>query len=454
MTHPHHAPASAQAKAAPSPFVEVTVVFRDLLQKPIEGLSVVVEAGSDAPRAPQWKLGKDSDDPPAANPASAQGAASTSAPDASAPMVNNHAEVVTDADGYAVTIRNAARNQPLAVWVKNRRGKYVWKANLTPKKDISAFTITSPEYHLEATTMLTPKEAFEQELDLPVVKEGEVMTIERLVKDFGPYIGWSQKITEQGEVRKDFPTRGKEVAEDETTHEKKTKITIEHQYKVVDTGKPRTIVLNVLGSRLNYPKAETLTDAQIESIASELKCEPAAVSAIVRQEASGVAYLGNGLPKIRYERHFFFRLLLPEKKQANYKKEKNPYPQYPDICFPVPGGYGPEGMHQYERLISAAAINLEVALKSCSWGLFQIMGEYFKSCGCSSVAEMANKSMMGADEQRELFVSFLCNEKHGVLKGLQDKDWEKVAAGYNGKDWRKSNPDYAKKLQAFYDEYR
>lgn len=123
MANPHHAPASAPAKATPSPFVEVTVVFRDLLQKPIEGLSVLVKSGSGAPPAPEWKLRKDSDDPPAGNPATAQGAASAPAPDASAPMVSNRTEVVTDADGYAVTIQNAARNQPIAIWVKKPEQK-------------------------------------------------------------------------------------------------------------------------------------------------------------------------------------------------------------------------------------------------------------------------------------------------------------------------------------------
>jgi hypothetical protein len=71
------------------------------------------------------------------------------------------------------------------------------------------------------------------------------MTIERLVKEFGPYIGWSQKVTEQGRVKKDMPTRRTETVEDEHAHKKKTNITIEHHYRVVDDGKPRTTVLNV-----------------------------------------------------------------------------------------------------------------------------------------------------------------------------------------------------------------
>jgi len=340
------------------------------------------------------------------------------------------------------------------VLVKNRRSEFVWKATVTPKKDISAFTVSSPEYHLEAMTRLTPTEEFEQELNLPRVKPSEVVTIERLVKEFGPYIGWSQKVTEQGRVKKDQPVRRREETVDDATHKKKTTITIEHHYKVVDTGKPTTIAFNVLGSRLNYPKVETLSDTQVNSIALELKCEAAAIKAMIKQEASGLAYMENGLPKIRFERHYFFRLSLPEEKRENYKTARNPYPQYADICFPQVGGWGAEGLHQYERLIKAANLDFDAALKSCSWGLFQIMGEYYRSCGCASIVEMVNANMTGVDKQAYLFTSFLIAEKPAVIKGLKNKDWDKVAAGYNGIHWKSTNPHYAKNLEKFYNEFK
>jgi hypothetical protein len=470
MAHPHHAPAAAPAKAASSPFVEVTVVFRDLLHKPIEGLSVLIKAASGAPPAPEWKLGKDSDDPSAGNAASAAEAASAPAPDASAPMASNSTEVVTDADGYAVTIQNAARNQPIAVWVKNRRGKYVWKANVTPKKDITAFTINSPEYHLEATTMLTPKDEFEQELDLPVVQEGEVMTIERLVKDFGPYIGWSQKVTEQGEVRKDFPTRKKEVTEDEKTHKKKTKITIEHHYKVVNTGAPRTIVLNVLGSRLNYPKPETFSEDQYSYMATQLDVEVAAIKAIVQQESQGHPFLENGLPPILYERRHFFDLAVAkqaaaeENSNANVKgakkspkkkaPPKNPYPAYPDLCFSGSDDYGQGGLHQYEKLVRAAALDFEIALKATSWGAFQILGESYASCGCSSVFEFVNTFFSGTEGLKTIFVKFMKNEKPDGVEAMRKHDWEGVARSYNGKYWKTHNPDYAVNLGKYFEQFK
>jgi hypothetical protein len=295
MGHPHHTSHPAVSKTPPSRYVEVTVLFRDALKHPIDGLSVQLKTGTGAPPAPAWKFGLDTSDAvPAAAFAALPGTsapATESAPAAaSLPTVpSNSAEGTTDKDGYTTTIQNAARNQPIDVLVKNRRGKYVLKATVTPKKDISVFTVISPEYHLEATTKLTPRDEFEQNLDLPVVGNDEVMTIERLVHDFGPYIGWSQKVTEQGRVKKDFPARKKGgIVDDDKSKKKKPKITIEHHYKVVDSGKPQTITFNLLGSRLNYPSPETFSEQQYSRMAQSLGVEVAAIKAIVMQESGGI----------------------------------------------------------------------------------------------------------------------------------------------------------------------
>ncbi|MGF6611062.1 hypothetical protein OKW45_005984 [Paraburkholderia sp. WSM4175] len=469
MTHPHHAPHPAAPKAPPAPYVKVTFLFRDTLQKPIEGLSVLVKAGAGAPQAPEWKLGQDRDDPPAVNPASAPGGASAPGEaSASAPTVSNRTEVVTDANGYAVTIQNAARSQPIAVWVKNRSGKYVLKATVTPKKDISAFTVVSPEYHLEATTKLTPKDELEQELDLPVVKQDEVMTIERLVKDFGPYIGWSQKVTEQGQVKKDFPTKKKDVTEDATTHKKTTKITIEHHYKVVDTNKPMTVAFNVLGSRLNYPKTIEISEAKFQAVANELKVEVAALKAVAATESSGTPFCHNGLPKIRYERHYFFRATQDKShwEDRDISKLPNLFPKYPDLCLPKVGGYsigrarGDDGgwghedgdvMYQYERLGRAANLSLPASIMACSWGAFQVMGFFYYRMGYSTPMELANKAMMGVDEQFEIFVAYMTKVSAGALDALQKKHWDKFASSYNGGGYP---PAYPARMEAHYNEFK
>nr|WKF55908.1 hypothetical protein HUO10_000352 [Paraburkholderia busanensis] len=511
---------ASKAKAPPLASVEVTVLFRDVLRKPIEGLSVQLTAGKNTPPAPKWQTGPDPaavqetpaarNDATTATPASAASAASVapassttvsppqpaspvaaSSPAASPaqtpadtkgasaaaalpPVSDNKTEAVTDKDGFAVTITNAARNQPIDVAVRNRRGEYAWKARIVPKKDVSAFTVVSPEYHLEATTQLTPKDEFEQDLNLPVVKEGEVMTIERLVREFGPYIAWTQKVTEQGRANKDFPKKNREVTVNPKTHKKKTKITIEHHYKVVDTGKPNTVAFNVLGSRLNYPKPEFFSDAQYQHMASELNVEVAAVKAIVQQESQGHPYLDNGLPPILYERTHFYRLSLLKiaaaqksaakndvkskgekiKEKKKLSPPKNPYPSYPDLCFPENEPYGQGGLHQYEKLMRACNLDLEIALQACSWGGFQILGENYNNCDCSTIFEFVDKFMSGTDGQVQVFISFLKNMKPEVVSGLRERNWTRVAAGYNGLYWQTSNPDYAKNLGKYYDSFK
>lgn len=467
MAHPHHKTHSKGPKTPPSPYVQVTILFRDALKKPIEGLSVQVKAGTGAPSAPEWRIGMDDGEgPPAATPASAPDGAS--APQAApAPAVDNRTEAVTDRDGYAVTIQNAARNQPIDVLVRNRHGEYVLKATVTPTKDISAFTVCSPEFHIEATTKLTPKDALEQDLNVPVVKEGEVMTIERLVREFGPYIGSSQMVTEQGKVKKDFPEKHKETVTDEKTGKQKSRITIEHHYKVVDNGKPRTIVLNLLGSRLNYPKTLEISEEKYSEGAKKLGCEAAAIKAVALTESGGMGFCDNGLPKILYERQAFFRALLPDNKRnlplSKIKGEPNPYPKYPNLCFPAQGGYTAGGvfdhgwshgdtgvMHQYERFLQACTLNRDAAIQACSWGAFQVLAFFYKECGYPSAEAVANSTMQGIDEQFELFVAYV-NMNKSAKNALQSKDWESFAFYYNGRDYPEKYPALMKE---YYDKYK
>ncbi|WP_409518740.1 N-acetylmuramidase domain-containing protein [Paraburkholderia sp. LEh10] len=111
-------------------------------------------------------------------------------------------------------------------------------------------------------------------------------------------------------------------------------------------------------------------------------------------------------------------------------------------------------MHQYEKLVRAASLDFEVALMACSWGGFQILGEYYPSCGCANIFEIVNKFISGTNGQAEIFVAFMKNMKPAAVKGLQTHSWEQVAAAYNGSGWRASNPDYAIHLAAYYDQFK
>ncbi|WP_295977225.1 N-acetylmuramidase family protein [uncultured Variovorax sp.] len=416
-TAPAHTGSSAPNPETPvlrkpgDPEVEVTFVFVDAVKHGIKGLDVKLEGGGKSEA------------------------------------------VVTGDDGTAARWLDAKRGEPIKIYVKKRTGELDLKGTVTPKSDVNNYTIQSPEYHLEAITKLDAEEQLELDLNIPRVKEGEVMTVERLTGELAPYIASKQVVTEAGKVLRDNPIKKKVVVADPKTKKTKTKIEIEHHYQAVDTKKPRTVVMYVLGSRLNYPTTIEISESQYERMAQELGCEVAAIKAVAKTESNSAAYFPNGLPAILFERHKFFKLTKP----AN---GNHPYSKFPEICNPIPGGYslpadyGADSMRiwQYERLVKAAQLNRSAAVASCSWGAFQVMGEYWKPMGYNSPEELANECMKSVDGQAKLFMEYIKmkNKEVKIIQTLIDKDWEGFTSYYNGANWKNQNKHYPETMEKAY----
>jgi len=423
---------AARAEPQTVRVVQASFVFLDSMQKPIPDLTVkIAEAGGSA-TTPAWEVNVNS-------------SPTTGAPSLTAAPIKNSVVVTTDKDGLAITIPNAARGQPIDIFITKSNGQFDLKGTVTPGKDVNAYTIISPEYHFEATTRLSPKEELESDLKIPTIGVGEVMTIKRLIDEFGPYIGSAMKVTEVGKILKDFPTRKSVSHLDEATGKNVSSIEIEHHYRVIKTERPRTVAINILPSRLNYPASTTISDDVFTGMAGRLGCEVAAIKAVTFTETAGNGFCENGLPTILFERHHFYEFTKPA-------SGRHPYAMFPDICHDNPGGYGAGGIHQYERLVKAARLNLDAALKSCSWGAFQILGEYYSQCGYNSVVEMVDDCMKSVDAHAVIFEKFLKSEKKSAATALKNKDWVKFTAGYNGKNWDKQNPDYPTKMEKHYND--
>jgi LysM repeat protein len=216
-----------------------------------------------------------------------------------------------------------------------------------------------------------------------------------------------------------------------------------------------------------------LCDADIKDAAARLKCEPGVIHAIAKQESSTSSFFQIGarsVPKILYERHLF----------RNFTKRKgessSPYTtKYPDICgeayhrtrrdnkkhlidqvtkkLALPDDiYGPGGVSQYKRLLKAYQICPDAALRACSWGKFQILGNSFKAAGFATVREFVRAMSRNEVEHLEAFLKF-AETKALLLAGLRQREFEMIAAGHNGKAWRTTNPHYAENLEKFYKEY-
>lgn len=173
-----------------------------------------------------------------------------------------------------------------------------------------------------------------------------------------------------------------------------------------------------------------ITEIQFKESASKIGCKVAALKAVAEVESNGGGFLSTGEVKILFEPHIFWKQL----RLAGIE------PKVSDICYPIWGTkpYGKVSM-QHEKLEKAVEINRVCALKSASWGLFQIMGFNYKQCGCNSIQEFINKMCHSEDAQLELFVNYIINSH--LDDELRNEDWKGFARGYNGASYAKNAYD-------------
>lgn len=244
---------------------------------------------------------------------------------------------------------------------------------------------------------------------------------------------------------------------------------------------------------------EPITDADFKWAATELGVEEAVIRAFNEVEAAGKGFMmlnKRNLPKILFERHYFHRITKGEFTAANPDISwKQGYyiqgVQYVPDTFSCIGNDGKTqtfktwrvyrekkdatlkkqiktgkslfnsgaitkekdayGM-SYKRLAKAYAINKEAALKSCSWGAFQIMGEHCGKMKYASATAFVKAMSRSEREHIRAFVLFCKHVNPKIIKDMKAKNFESIAKRYNGADYKLLG--YDKKLQSSYDKWR
>lgn len=174
-----------------------------------------------------------------------------------------------------------------------------------------------------------------------------------------------------------------------------------------------------------------LSDEDYKKVADELGIDIATMKAVVEIEAgkSHQGFVSPGKPLINFDLTMFRRNL----RQAGISTTK--YKGY--TCFkPVNAKkYGGYGNAQWARMESARTINSDAANKAAFWGMFQIGGFNWKSCGCATIDEFVERMSASEAEQLELFAQFCINRD--LVKYLKKKDWSNFAYHYNGPSYKK-----------------
>ena len=111
-----------------------------------------------------------------------------------------------------------------------------------------------------------------------------------------------------------------------------------------------------------------------------------------------------------------------------------------------------DGIGGYKRLVKAYTLNPVAALESCSWGSFQIMGEYWKCMGYASLVEFSRAMSRSPKEQIKAFVLYIKYVSPRIKSYLRALDWEAVARAYNGPNYAANK--YHTKLKAAYEKFK
>ena len=183
-----------------------------------------------------------------------------------------------------------------------------------------------------------------------------------------------------------------------------------------------------------------LTEDDFTAAAKTLDCEVACVKAVNDVESGRLGgYFESGRPVILFEAHIFskntghkYDHVLPEISSRKWNKKL------------YRGGEA-----EYDRLEKAMAFDRTAALKSASWGRFQIMGFNFASTGYTSVDAFVEAMYLSEAKQLQAFLSFL-RASH-LDDELRDKKWSAFASGYNGKSYAENQ--YDTKLKNAYDRH-
>lgn len=196
------------------------------------------------------------------------------------------------------------------------------------------------------------------------------------------------------------------------------------------------------------PKAsKALTEEAIREAANNLGVDVACVKAVAEVESLGNGFNSTGMVKILFERHKFYKFIA---QKYGVPKANQLAAMHPDICSPKAGGYTSSTATEHKRLDKAIAIDRECAMKSASWGRFQVMGFNYAAAGFANVEDFCVAMWKSEDEHLRAFVNFIKADAN-MRRHLKNRNWAAFANAYNGPAYAQNK--YDTKLAAAYRKY-
>lgn len=203
--------------------------------------------------------------------------------------------------------------------------------------------------------------------------------------------------------------------------------------KLVEDGQggalTRAAFINVFVNK----QATPITPAEVLAIAKRLgDTSDRRIRAVAAVEAKGSGWFTSGLPKILYERHYFYRL----------SRGKFGITWYSN---PVAGDYTQDKndndvIDSWEKLAYAACKDPDAAFQSISIGKFQVMGSHYKRLGYDHPVDMLWAARNSELAHYEMLAGYI--ESFGLKLAFlklssNSADCIPFASGYNGTKYAK-----------------
>ena len=181
----------------------------------------------------------------------------------------------------------------------------------------------------------------------------------------------------------------------------------------------------------DIPMFDNAARTAINQLAIEKNIEPEALLAIAEVESAGRIFAkinGRNEPLIRFEGHYFYRLLPTAKRNiavtrglasSSAGRIKNPYTQ----------------AARWRLLKKCEAIDRDAALQSVSWGIGQVMAIHWRWLGYASVDALVAAVRSGVEGQVALMLRYI--EKAKLTEFIEQHDWAAFARAYNGPAYKR-----------------
>ncbi len=192
------------------------------------------------------------------------------------------------------------------------------------------------------------------------------------------------------------------------------------------------------------PPQLALSDNAVADLAKSTGIPLCHLKAVLAVESVGSGFLLHepypARPKILFEAHWFYKLsgnfpisrIRPDlsSKHWNRRLYKGGSAEWGRLEDALGLAEDLAESPDDERMLKHAA------LKSCSWGLGQVMGFNYKIAGCDSIEQFVRENHQGEKQQFLHMLSFI--EENGLTSALRKGDWHAFARGYNGAGYRKN----------------